>query len=109
VSISENRSDQHRSWGFQPAHVTIRAGTTVAWRNNGEHLHGVTSEDGHLDSGQIAPGQSYRYRFDVPGSYEYHCVWHPWMTGRVRVTELRPDGNLGEPVVHPPRMDFGPR
>ena len=33
---------------FEPATLTVAAGTTVKWVNNGKHLHTVTSEAGRL-------------------------------------------------------------
>jgi len=33
----------------------------------------------------LLPGASFSRRFDRPGTYEYHCSVHPYMTGRVVV------------------------
>lgn len=48
-------------------------------------LHQVTSE-GRFDSG-ITGGGTYSHTFDEPGTYEYTCSVHRYMTGTVTVTE----------------------
>jgi plastocyanin len=36
------------------------------------------------------PGSSYSADFDRPGDYDYLCSIHPYMTGKITVTERRP-------------------
>jgi plastocyanin len=33
----------------------------------------------------LLPGASFSRRFDQPGTYDYNCSVHPYMTGRVVV------------------------
>lgn len=63
---------------FAPGAITVKAGTTVVWTNHGQAGHTVTSDekDGPLRSALLAPGQSYAYTFDKPGTYRYHCAPH---------------------------------
>jgi len=76
---------------FQPNSVTIRAGETVQWRNDSELVHTVTADPQRVadsenvalpagaetfHSGNVAPGQSFRHTFKVPGRYRYFCVPH---------------------------------
>jgi plastocyanin len=56
--------------------VTIRAGESVTWLNNGDDLHNADAEDGSWRSGNLRPGQSYSRRFDLPGEYRYVCSLH---------------------------------
>jgi plastocyanin len=66
--------------------LMIPLGTTVTWTNNDPAMpHTVTAVDSSLDSGQLAPGQSFSYTFDKPGDFEYFCTLHPWMRARVSV------------------------
>ena len=60
-------------------------GTTVTWTNNDTMAHTVTAVDNSFDSGMIAPGQSWSYTFDRPGTFEYYCTLHPWMRAKVEV------------------------
>lgn len=78
-------------YAFQPIHINITTGTTVVWTYvaSGMSVHTVTSRSGTnttqggaplLNSGQISPGQSYRYTFYQPGLYPYYCAFHPTIT-----------------------------
>src|SRR5687768_8704241 len=39
-------------FAFEPAAVTVPAGTTVTWTNTGSRPHTVTADDGSFDSGR---------------------------------------------------------
>jgi plastocyanin len=78
---------------FQPADLTVKAGTTVVWKNTSQVPHTVTSDTGLFDSGQapnewLANGKEFSYTFDKPGTYSYHCVPHKaaGMVGKIVVT-----------------------
>lgn len=73
-------------FAFDPATLRVAAGTTVTWTNRDAIPHTVTAHDGGFDSGELAQGQSYSHRFDVPGTHAYHCHPHPNMTGTIVVT-----------------------
>jgi plastocyanin len=76
---------------FDRAEISVPAGTTVTWVQNGENPHTTTSYDGLWDSGMVAGGSggSYSYTFEEPGTYEYFCAPHEsqGMVGTVTVTE----------------------
>jgi plastocyanin len=76
------------NFAFQPAWISVPAGTTVSWFNNDGVSHTVTSDSGAFDSGAIAPGGSFGVTFSAPGAYTYHCAFHPMMTGTVVVTGM---------------------
>ncbi len=73
-------------FAFQPAALTINAGDTVTWANNGSVPHTTTSLDGLWDSGLLNPGQTFSVPFATPGSYRYRCNVHPFMHGTILVT-----------------------
>jgi plastocyanin len=82
VVLIVNNSDG--SFGFSPATLAIRPGTTVTWKNMSSAPHTVTSDDGQtFDSGNIAPGGIFTFKFTVAGSYPYHCNIHPYMRATV--------------------------
>ena len=85
VAITEPKPDDPTSWGFQPNDVIVTTGMTVEWRNNGTNVHTVSSDDKRFDSGDVAPGATWKFKFDEPGAFVYHCTPHPWMTASVRV------------------------
>lgn len=81
-------------YAFSPASLTVKAGTTVKWVNNGKTSHTATSDGGvapAFDSGTLAapgtttdpyggmmttPGGAYQVTFSTPGTYTYHCTFH---------------------------------
>jgi YVTN family beta-propeller protein len=71
-------------FAFVPALLDVRATDTVTWLNQDGAPHSVAVKD-CADSGTMMPGASFSARFDTPGSYDYICSTHPYMTGRVHV------------------------
>jgi FtsP/CotA-like multicopper oxidase with cupredoxin domain len=73
---------------FVPAKLTVSAGTTVVWANNGENLHTSTSFNGLWDSGVLQHGQTFQFTFAQPGTYRFVCSQHfiEGMTGTITVT-----------------------
>jgi plastocyanin len=48
--------------------------------------HHLKSDDGTtFDSGTLAPNGTFHATFSAPGTYAYHCEFHPEMTGTVTV------------------------
>jgi plastocyanin len=78
---------------FEPAEISVKAGTKVVWNNQGG-FHTVTGGDGQPDpaspmNGTLSnPGQTYEVTFDKPGTYPYFCQPHLslGMKGTVTVT-----------------------
>jgi plastocyanin len=62
---------------FEPPTLTVAAGTTVRWKNHGRHRHTVTSDRGDWGSEGLGPAGVYSYTFPRPGTYPYHCEFHP--------------------------------
>lgn len=93
------------SWGFNPRDTTVKQGTVITVTNNGHIPHTFTSytliipvqvayktimipiPDGVFDSNAILPGQSYTLDTShlAPGTYTFHCDFHPWMLGTLHV------------------------
>jgi len=72
-------------FAFEPQVVTITAGSSVRWTNNGMFIHTSTSDTGVWDSGDIGQGSTFTETFDTPGTYAYHCMHHPFMMGTIVV------------------------
>ncbi len=47
----------------------VPVGTTVVWVNDDDEVHFLTSEDGTIDSGEIAPGATFEHTFAEAGTY----------------------------------------
>ena len=73
-------------FSFQPSKVTIAPGTKVAWTNKDSTEHTATANnEATFDTGSIKHGQTKTYKFAKPGTYAYHCAFHPFMTGTIIV------------------------
>jgi plastocyanin len=87
-------------FGYNPLSITVVIGknNTVVWTNEDSAFHTATSasndpasfESGCLNgAGAPCPsgsnGNSYQFTFTVPGTYTYHCDYHPWMQGVIKV------------------------
>ena len=75
------------TWNYYPENVTVVLGVndTVVWVSHSLAYDTVTGVNGTLGSGPIAPGGTFSHTFTAPGMYPYQCVYHPWMTGTVKV------------------------
>jgi plastocyanin len=72
-------------WGYAPGSRKVPVDSWVTWSNNGVDAHTVTALDGSFDSGNLDPSEGFSWYFDRPGTFDYLCAWHPWMTGKIVV------------------------
>lgn len=73
-----------RNFGFSPANLQVKAGTTVTWTNYDRTPHTVTFRDSSLkSSGVLNQGDTYSYTFTKAGVYTYYCALHGAMVGQV--------------------------
>ena len=91
-------------WAYAPAVSKVAAGTWVTWSNNGQDAHTVTAVDGSFDSQNLDPSEGFSWFFDQPGTFQYLCALHPWMTGKIVVG----DGIAPSPVDDVPPVDSAP-
>ncbi|MDQ4006463.1 MAG: cupredoxin domain-containing protein [Actinomycetota bacterium] len=80
---------------FSPKTVSVRAGGTVTWTNNGKNPHTVTGSG--FDSGMMTGGQKFTKTFAKAGTYSYECAYHSGMTGTLKVVNAKGEA--------PPRGD----
>jgi len=73
------------NFAFSPATITVSIGTTVTWTNKDTVQHTVTSHMSVFDSGLFGKDKSFSFTFNQVGTYEYYCIPHPYMTGKVIV------------------------
>jgi plastocyanin len=86
VDMVEGNAKDANTWKYNPANITVKAGTAVAWVNKGKQPHSASANDGSFDSGAMKSGAKWEHRFDRPGDFPYLCTFHPQMTGVVKVT-----------------------
>jgi YVTN family beta-propeller protein len=75
------------SMAFTDPVITVKAGESITWTNQDSIDHTVTGDDGGWDSGNIGSRKSYSLTLNQPGQYNYHCSIHPFMKGRIIVTQ----------------------
>ncbi len=73
------------NFAFTPAEITIAPGESVIWTNDDGAPHGLAYHDDAKGTDLLLPGAGFSRRFDRPGTYDYNCSVHPYMTGRVVV------------------------
>jgi YVTN family beta-propeller protein len=74
------------NFSFLPAVIKIEAGQSVVWSNDDGGPHAIAYRDGGAGAKSLLPGETFTRVFDRPGSYEYICSFHSFMTGRVEVS-----------------------
>ncbi len=106
--------DSFSAKSFGPNPVTINAGDSVTWTNNGPTTHTVTSDSGSamsFDSGKLAAGGTFTEAFPTAGTFTYHCTIHPSMTGSVIVqaaAATSPAAGSAPPTTAPPTAPTAP-
>jgi len=100
-----------QNFAYNPAQLSVTAGTTVTWINQDTVGHTVT--EGNPDSPKspaqrmfdsshgteganvitIPPGKSYSFTFTTPGEYDYYCIPHPYMRGHITVVPSQTSGS----------------
>jgi plastocyanin len=72
------------NFAFSPNTVNVGVNDTVTWNWVGSP-HTTTSDTGLWDSGVFGTGHTFSQKFTSAGSFPFHCVVHPFMTGTVVV------------------------
>lgn len=70
---------------FSPPTLTIKAGTTVTWKNEDDIPHTVASVTKAFKSKALDTDDSYSFTFATAGTYAYFCSLHPHMMGTIVV------------------------
>lgn len=78
-----------QNFAFATKELTVKPGTTVRWINKDSMNHTVTSgknrtSDGDFDK-DLAPGESFEFKFAVAGTFDYFCKPHANMNAKVIV------------------------
>ena len=80
---------------FTPQRITVKPGTTVTWTNDDDDSHTVASSSKLFKSKALDTGDKFSFTFTTPGTYDYICSVHPYMTGAV-VVEAATGGNAAQ-------------
>ena len=95
VVAAANGAVTIKDFEFVQTSVTVNAGDSVTWLNQGPTAHTATANDGSFDSGNLSKGKSFSHKFTKAGTYSYFCKPHPFMKARVVVTGAGSSGSGG--------------
>ena len=70
---------------YKPVEIKVSMGSTVIWYNRDAVIHTVTARDRTFDSGSLRRNDTFSYTFHEAGTFEYYCIPHPYMIGKVIV------------------------
>jgi plastocyanin len=74
-----------KNFMFSPMSLTIKAGSTVTWKNLDGEPHTVVNDVGLFRSGALDQNDVYQFKFDKPGVYKILCGIHPNMKETITV------------------------
>ncbi|WP_240162685.1 plastocyanin/azurin family copper-binding protein [Paraburkholderia sp. Cy-641] len=74
-----------RNFMFMPMAMTVKAGSTVTWKNLDGEPHTVVNDAGMFRSAALDQNDTYQFRFDKPGIYKIFCGIHPNMKQTITV------------------------
>ncbi len=74
-----------KDFKFDPANLTVPAGSTVTWTNRDTEAHTVDNSKDLFHSKPLANGDKFSYTFKDAGSYPYFCKLHPQMKAQITV------------------------
>jgi plastocyanin len=83
-SVSDN-TVRINNFAFDPANITIKAGSIVRWVNGDAVPHRIQFDDKHFSPILLGASQSASQKFVEPGVYPYISLTHPEMHGTVIV------------------------
>ena len=92
VTIVAGSSSPKNENYFVPPILHTSKGAIVTWTNEDSALHTVVSRAHaagssfpEFDSEYIGPNDTFKYTFSTAGTFDYYCVLHPFMKGKVIV------------------------
>jgi plastocyanin len=84
IEITIN-GDNSGTTQFEPSQARVFAGSLVKWTNKDSVARSVEADDGSFDSGPLQPGQSFTYRADKVGRFNYTDGTRPYAVGALEV------------------------
>ena len=85
VQAQESNAVVIKNFMFSPMLLTIKAGSTVTWKNLDGEPHTVVNDAGIFHSVALDQNDTYQFKFDKPGVYQIFCGIHPNMKATITV------------------------
>ncbi len=70
---------------FSPTPLKVKTGTTVTWVNHDDIPHSIVCPDLKVRSHPLDTNDSFAWKFEQVGTYDYLCGLHPHMHGQIVV------------------------
>jgi plastocyanin len=70
---------------FSPTPLSVAIGTTVTWINRDDIPHSIVCPALNFHSRALDTDDSFSFRFQTAGTYDYLCGIHPHMRGQIIV------------------------
>ena len=70
---------------FSPTPLSVAVGTTVTWTNRDDIPHSIVCPALNVHSRALDTDDSFSFRFEAAGSYDYLCGIHSHMHGQIIV------------------------
>ena len=115
--IIVRRNYSYGRFYFDPAGLYVQPGTTIRWENddwgftvtafhpsNDNHELRIPENAQPFDSGLMIAGDSFEWKFDQEGTYDYFSRYHETIGGVARIVVGRPGGprmRRGRPLPWP--------
>jgi len=74
-----------KNFMFSPMAITVKAGSTVTWKNLDGEPHTVVNDAGMFRSAALDQNDTFQFKFDKPGVYKVFCGIHPNMKETITV------------------------
>jgi plastocyanin len=72
---------------YVPPTIAVKSGGTVTWTNQDSASHTATAKaNSAFNTDTLKQGQSKTVNFSKPGTYQYTCLFHPFMSGTLVVS-----------------------
>lgn len=84
IEITVN-GDNSGTTQFEPSQSRVFVGSLVKWTNRDSVARSVEAADGTFASGPLEPGQSFTYRADKVGRFNYTDGTRPYAVGALEV------------------------
>jgi plastocyanin len=70
---------------FAPTPLKVKVGATVTWVNHDDIPHSLVCPDLKVHSHPLDTDDTFAFKFEQAGTYDYVCGLHPHMHGQVVV------------------------
>lgn len=75
-----------KNFEFSPNPAHVKVGQTVTVTNLDDTDHSLTANNGSFNTGVFSSGTK-TLTFNTPGTFQFHCMIHNFMTGTIIVTQ----------------------